>query len=450
MKRGLSHSVLRSRSSTSTSACDEGSSGMPAGAAGDCGGFMVTDVHSLPAQKNATDSGQDFFVRVKVEPESSYCPTTQVLNGEVKVEPEPAYDSESQEELNMMDTRCFQDDISPTSHDALKRLFVKGEPSDVHQEDCDDHNLAAECLAEPVKQLSCWRCSESFHTMNDLQLHMERHPQSSCNKKHKCVFCPYSSNFLGNLRAHERIHTREHPYKCCVCGKAFLESGHLKKHMRTHTGERPFKCTVCGRAFTQASHVNVHMRVHTGEQPHKCSVCGKAFAYPSCIIKHMRTHTGERPYKCSVCGKTFTYLGSIPKHMRTHTGERPYKCSVCGKGFAFPGGILKHMSTHTGERPYNCSICGKAFTRPDNMLKHVKIHSRERPYKCFVCDKEYARAETVRRHMKTHSAKKARPKNISSLEKVRRNMDPIIKTREIMASKQNICLIPPVTSQSLI
>ena len=56
--------------------------------------------------------------------------------------------------------------------------------------------------------------------------------------KHKCLFCPYSTNVMTNLRNHQRRHTGEKPFRCNVCSKTFTRKSTLQEHyFRLHPQE---------------------------------------------------------------------------------------------------------------------------------------------------------------------------------------------------------------------
>lgn len=85
---------------------------------------------------------------------------------------------------------------------------------------------------------------------------------STTSKKHKCLYCAYSTSRKHSLIVHIRTHTGEKPFSCPHCPYRCAKKINLKIHIRTHTGEKPFVCPHC--SFRSAQKVNLirHLQTH--------------------------------------------------------------------------------------------------------------------------------------------------------------------------------------------
>lgn len=89
--------------------------------------------------------------------------------------------------------------------------------------------------------------------------------------------CPYDScdetfRRPGDLRKHEKRHTR--PYRCQVCPTGFYQARDLKKHLRTHYGGPSWLCRYdgCHKKFTVDDNLVRHIRDAHGVKVKKSSL----------------------------------------------------------------------------------------------------------------------------------------------------------------------------------
>ena len=126
--------------------------------------------------------------------------------------------------------------------------------------------------------------------------------------KYTCTFpgCTYSCKSIGDLKKHERVHTKERPYKCTFpgCNSAFTQSSHLYTHMQKHKSQAignllieqtsPFACDFPGcvhRCTTERS-LMLHKQIHMDQPHYRCSYPGCQYIYykQEDCEQHYRTH----------------------------------------------------------------------------------------------------------------------------------------------------------------
>uniref|UniRef100_A0A147BN77 Putative c2h2-type zn-finger protein n=2 Tax=Ixodes ricinus TaxID=34613 RepID=A0A147BN77_IXORI len=203
--------------------------------------------------------------------------------------------------------------------------------------------------AEAAGAFACGECESLFSSRDYLDKHRKT-VHRKAEGRHQCHHCPYSSDRVDSVVAHERTHTGEMPFVCSTCGKAFAQQGHLARHRRVHSGERPHECATCGQRLAHLADLRRHERTHTGERPHVCSECGKGFTQKSVLVRHVRTHSGARVHACHLCEYRGGDSGSVRKHViAVHSKEYPHACEHCGKGFVSPCELRAHLARkHTG------------------------------------------------------------------------------------------------------
>ncbi|XP_058892753.1 zinc finger protein with KRAB and SCAN domains 5 isoform X1 [Kogia breviceps] len=298
---------------------------------------------------------------------------------------------------------------------------------------------------------------------------MNRKPNTSGERGHRCNDCGKFFLQASNFIQHRRIHTGEKPFKCGECGKSYNQRVHLTQHQRVHTGEKPYKCQVCGKAFRVSSHLVQHHSVHSGERPYGCPECGKSFGRHSHLIEHLKRHFREKSQRCNDKISQNTKLnvkkkisefaeadmeptGLIPRnvsqvqdfgeghehqgkldrkqgipmkeilgqpsskrmsfsevtcvHKRSSTGERPHKCNECGKSFIQSAHLIQHQRIHTGEKPFRCDECGKSYNQRVHLTQHQRVHTGEKPYTCPLCGKAFRVRSHLVQHQSVHSGER--------------------------------------------
>ncbi|XP_031619472.1 uncharacterized protein LOC116338402 [Contarinia nasturtii] len=137
---------------------------------------------------------------------------------------------------------------------------------------------------------------------------LDLNPQSIKNKKSiwsnrmqvkkrlKCRLCEYSSNLMGNINRHMRIHTGDRPYQCDICDKGFTQLHNMKKHKVTHTDEIPFYCRGCFNGFSRRADRETHEKVCKYRR-YECHICKKFVNVGKINLKwHMRKHSDEKSF----------------------------------------------------------------------------------------------------------------------------------------------------------
>ena len=137
----------------------------------------------------------------------------------------------------------------------------------------------------------------------------------------QCPQCDKIVQSSNHLKTHIKwIHELvRDSHICDICCKTFSKPGDLRKHQRGHSKEMNFPCHVCGKSFKTKYYLIIHTRIHTGEKPFSCEQCGKSCADPSSFKSHMKHHDESRKsFPCNQCGKVLRYKKTLKDHMSSH------------------------------------------------------------------------------------------------------------------------------------
>ena len=83
------------------------------------------------------------------------------------------------------------------------------------------------------KLFKCQTCEKSFRIEYHLKIHERTHVVSSVY--FECEACENKLKTAAILRAHQRLHVSTKTYQCKFCKKTFSQSGNMKIHERRHT-----------------------------------------------------------------------------------------------------------------------------------------------------------------------------------------------------------------------
>ena len=65
----------------------------------------------------------------------------------------------------------------------------------------------------------CPKCSESFSSLTNLELHLKSHPSTKC---FSCATCAKDFSKLENLQLHQKLHFGQKDYICSVCNRSYF------------------------------------------------------------------------------------------------------------------------------------------------------------------------------------------------------------------------------------
>lgn len=108
--------------------------------------------------------------------------------------------------------------------------------------------------------LMCSECAKLFKYRNELTLHI----------KSKCGTVKL---FQCNVLFSYAFETSKLTYLLLqVCNKMLMTPGSLHNHMLRHEGAPKYMCRFCAKLFLMAGQLKVHERIHTKEKVYTCDV----------------------------------------------------------------------------------------------------------------------------------------------------------------------------------
>ena len=167
----------------------------------------------------------------------------------------------------------------------------------------------------------CHICGKIMANKNYLKQHVDRHLGEG--KTYNCDQCEKAYTDAHNLRMHKDISHGggEKNQLCRFCPSRFFRRGDMKKHERTHTKEKPYACRVvvgCERRFTSAGNRNNHELTHGTRNPEwPCDICGKLYLSRVYRDDHVKIQHAPPTVPCPhACGKMFRRKQKAKAHGR--------------------------------------------------------------------------------------------------------------------------------------
>ena len=172
------------------------------------------------------------------------------------------------------------------------------------------------CLAEHCREVHKWKevpCSfdncnfvaysDSSNSAHRVFFHSKH--RSFAPKSFPCnwVNCKSTFSFSSGLKKHMRIHTNN-LLECVFCPYRTNEVTELKNHYRSHFKMCLFKCQICNRKYISKKELNDHFAHNHSEDNHTCHIC-KVFSGTRKKLQRHIKNTHKLLTKWNDTNKTF-------------------------------------------------------------------------------------------------------------------------------------------------
>ncbi|KAL8559761.1 hypothetical protein ACOMHN_002294 [Nucella lapillus] len=287
--------------------------------------------------------------------------------------------------------------------------------------------------------LVCPYClSDSFDSLEVLELHMQSMHSVKSNEIYTCNYCnaPYPN--LYSLHDHMNVVHRNHPgigikYPCSLCNNQFPSIEALAKHKSLshsypdtnqgahHSGIDSAFCGQCTLTFPSARQLEEHMvtihgatgavmekktgktrgrkPLNKGNKENKQSATrtkSRQASYPASVMDSSSASSSARAMAstadsitCDECNATFHELGNFQAHMKLHLDAAlaKFTCKKCGQQLGSQEQLEAHLSLHylCLATEYGCTSCVKLFSKPDELQKHLMDIHAHHLYRCALC-----------------------------------------------------------------
>ena len=124
----------------------------------------------------------------------------------------------------------------------------------------------------------CERCQQIFNRKE----RMVKHEETS--EKHNCTYCDKKHCQLKDLRKHQLTeHNNVNWKKCDRCTKTFASIVNLEIHREN---AKQLECTICKKEYCQSKDLQDHQLLEHGVDLKKCGRCLKVFGSIGDLKKH--------------------------------------------------------------------------------------------------------------------------------------------------------------------